>query len=71
MNAFNTVFVLLAGWDPALTTVPADAAGIAWSYALKEPKGKPFGMLPHCAAHRASQKAVLGEMQPILVKKKR
>lgn len=32
MNAFNTVFALLAGWDPALTTVPADAAGIALAF---------------------------------------
>lgn len=40
------------------------AAGMAWSYALKHPKGKPFWMLPHCAAHRVSQKSVLGEIQP-------
>lgn len=32
MNAFNTVFALFAGWDPALTTVPADAAGIALAF---------------------------------------
>lgn len=32
MNAFNTVFALLASWDPALTTVPADAAGIALAF---------------------------------------
>lgn len=32
MNAFNTVFALLAGWDPALTTAPADAAGIALAF---------------------------------------
>lgn len=32
MNAFNTVFALLAGWDPALTTVPVDAAGIALAF---------------------------------------
>lgn len=32
MNAFNTVFALLAGWGPALTAVPADAAGVALAF---------------------------------------
>lgn len=32
-------------------------------HALREPKGKPLRMLPHCAAHRASQKPVLEEIQ--------
>lgn len=35
MNAFNTVFALLAGWDPALTTAPADAAGIALAFSTR------------------------------------
>lgn len=42
-----------------MTSLPA--AGMAWSYALREPKEKPFRMLPHCAAHRASQKPVWGK----------
>lgn len=39
MNAFNTVFALLAGWDPALTMVPADAAGIALDRGRKNTSG--------------------------------
>jgi len=35
MNAFNTVFALLAGWDPGLTTAPADAAGIALAFSTR------------------------------------
>lgn len=34
MNAFNTEFALLTGWDPALTTAPADAAGIALAFSI-------------------------------------
>lgn len=34
MNAFNTEFALLTGWDPALTTALADAAGIALAFSI-------------------------------------
>lgn len=44
MNAFNTEFALLTGWDPALTTAPADAAGIALAFSIWT-KGKLLGEL--------------------------
>lgn len=43
-NAFNTIFALLAGQDPALTTVPADAARVALAFSTGV-KGKHFWKL--------------------------
>lgn len=53
--------------SPARPASSLTAAVVAWSYTLKNPKGKPSRMLPpQCAACRASQEPALGGIRPFI-----